>query len=323
MKNLLFFASILLASTVFFGCEKEAMTPTTDSQKYISFDTWEDFMSTLEKLTTDEAFLHDWQRNQSITTLQAFEEQMDTDFEKVTDEISFNVFSKKYDGYFTFEDRTVHSTYKLGYIKYLVNEKGIVKIGNMIQQFLPDDRVITIGDGDETKLEIAKKMIKSDEANHIFIGQITRKKSEDKINISDNCNKISSNGDWKVEGEMVFANWATPIYYYSTFTGVFNIGWNISVEVTSYNDGIFGWYKKKSNLGINGSFTVWIDNVTNTSGLTKTKNDTKTLTDGRSGNLGQLDITNPNSVHPTLNLTPYNISFTLNSGNQSASCTVQ
>jgi hypothetical protein len=313
MKNLLIFASVLLVSVVFFGCEKETMTPTSDSQKYISFDTWEDFMSTLEKLTTDEAFLHDWQRNQSITTLQTFEEQMDADFEKVTDEVSFNVFSKKYDGYFTFEDRTVRSTYKLGYIKHLLNEKGIVKIGNMIQQFLPDDRVITIGDGDETKLEVAKKMTKSDEANHIFISQINRSFSPDKFYHEHECN--NNDGEWKIESQMILTDWATPIYSNYVFTGVFNIGWHLTVESASFNKNIFGnWYKKKSDLSVNGVYTIVVDGVGTSYSISKTEFNSKTLMHGRLEDLGTLDITNPNSVPPAYRIPTYDIDFFLKTG---------
>lgn len=312
MKNLLIFVGVLLMSIVFFGCEKEVLTP-TNSQTYLSFDTWEDFMSTLDRLNTDEAFLKEWQESQKITTLQAYEEQMDTDFEKVIDEASFKMFSDKYDGYFTFEDRTLRTTYKLGYLKCLLNEKGIVKINGMIQQFLPDDRVITIGDGDESKLEIAKKMTTSDEANHIFIGQINRSFSPDKFYHEHECN--NNNGEWKIESQMVLTDWATPIYSSYTFTGVFNIGWHLTVESASYNKNIFGnWYKKKSNLSVNGVYTIVVDGIGTSYTISKTQNDTKTLMHGRLEDLGTLDTTNPNSVPPAYRIPAYDIDFFLKTG---------
>ncbi len=316
LKNLGIFASVLLVSIVFFGCEKEILTPTT-SQTYLSFDTWEDFMSTLDKLNTDEAFLKEWQESREITTLQAYEEQMDTDFEKVTDDASFKVFSDKYDGYFTFEDRTLRSAYKLGYLKYLLNEKGIVKINGMIQQFLPDDKVITIGDGDESKLEVAKKMTKSDEANHIFIGQINRSFSPDKFYYEHECN--NNNGEWKIESQMVLTNWVTPIYelYNGTYisTGVFNIGWHLTVESASFNKNIFGnWYKKNSDLSVNGVYTIVVDGIGTSYSISKTVYNTKTLMHGRLEDLGTMNITNPNSIPPAYRIPTYDIDFFLKTG---------
>lgn len=324
MKNLLTIVSVMLMTFVFFSCEKDTLVTPTNPQTHLSFDTWEDFMSTLEQLTTDEAFSDEWHNTVEITTLYAYEDQMHEEFATVKDETDFKAFSKKYDGYFTFEDRTLRSTYKLGHLKYLLNKKGIVQINGMIQQFLPDDRVITIGDGDMDKLKQAANMETSDEDNHIFITKINRQSSLDKnIIVYDDCDGLSNNQDWKIEGEIYLEDWATPIYNNSTWTGMWNTGWIVTAEATSYNDGWFGWYKRKADLRISGWFRVIINNNSfNTTGFSGNKNNTKTYMLSKSGNTGIVDMNNPNSFFPTLNLAPYSMSYSLTSGNQSANCNI-
>lgn len=322
MKNLLTIVSVMLMTFVFFSCEKDALVTPTNPQTHLSFDTWEDFMSTLEQLTTDEAFSDEWHNTVEITTLYTYEDQMHEEFATVKDETDFKAFSKKYDGYFTFEDRTLRSTYKLGHLKYLLNEKGIVQINGMIQQFLPDDRVITIGDGDMNKLRQAANMKTSDEDNLIFITKINRQSSLDKgVIVSDGCDKVSANGDWKVEGEICLEGWATPILNNSVPTGVWNTGWIVTAEATSYNDGWFGWYKRRADLEISGWFRVLINGSGNTTGFSGSKRDTKTYTISKSGSSGTVDMNITGSFFPILDLSPYSMDYELNADGQSANCT--
>jgi hypothetical protein len=299
-------------------------SPVEKVNDYLVFKDWEafqDIMSDLADKTTQE--VKTWEADLDFISMRNSFELADEELGAITDEAQIDDFINKYTGKIKFidegRDKSIEPLVNISSLLPLLNPKGILMVDQVIHQFLPDGRLIMIGDGDFSKLENAKTMTTSDENNHIFIAKVYEQ--EENLRKDFNITRYTydgNNSNRRIKSSLKLASWLSPVYNNGAFTGIFNTGWSLTMQLENQRRRLW-WSSNKANLTIFGNFNVSSNvlagNLSN-SGFTHTDNNTSSTSISFGKATGSTNVNLPNSFFPTAVATAYEIRYRSNEVNR-------
>lgn len=238
---------------------------TLNGQKTLKFGNLDHFNATFESISKmNRTELDRWERNLGFVSMRNQFEKIEDQYETVKTEADLQSFRDANRSKVRFSaEGELEMLVDMYHTASLINPQGIVKISGMIQQFT-EDKVITVVDGDLSKLEIAQQLKESEPAQSIYISTIDRTAINAR---SAGPNLLECESDWdddrrRVKMSLEVVRWNTPeticnwqficVWDWSTNqqvcewqevcvpTGNFAVTCDMELEVRSQRRGIFG-----------------------------------------------------------------------------------
>ncbi|NRB46074.1 MAG: hypothetical protein HRU41_00255 [Saprospiraceae bacterium] len=238
---------------------------TVDGRKTLKFGNLEHFNATLGSISKmNRKALDKWERSLSFVSMRNQFESLEDQYVTITTEAELQRFKDANRTKVQFsEEGELEMLVDMYHVGSLINPQGIIQISSMIQQFTRD-KVITIVDGDHSKLAIAHGLQESDPAQSIYISPIETTLLNARSN---GPNLLECESDWdndrrRVKMSLEVVRWSTPeticqtqyvcVRDPETFeeicewqtncfeTGNSSVTCNMELEVKSQRRGIFG-----------------------------------------------------------------------------------
>lgn len=233
---------------------------TINGKRALSFGNLEHFNNIFESIMLkDRAELDRWERQIGFSSMRNKFEQLEDKYATINSQQTLDQFRDQYRNSVVFTDEgEIEMKVDMYHIASLINQSGIVKIGSMIQQFTKN-KVITIGDGDYSKLSTAAQLTESMPDDHMFvsyIGTTTNARSNGPDDLD--CQSSWDSDKRRVKMSLEANWWNTPNYYsipqtyydyqlgqyVTTYTyvwdGTSSIGCTMELEVKSQKKGFLG-----------------------------------------------------------------------------------
>jgi hypothetical protein len=230
--------------------------------KTLQFANYDHFNYILKTISgMNGAELDKWEETLGFTSMRNEFDQAENRYDEITTERALDEFKRNYaDKVHFLEEGDIEIPIGMYHVGSLVNNEGIVKLGEMIQVF-NREKVITIVDGDYSKVSYAELLDETDQEENIYISplksQAVRTNGVDELSCTDEWNddnhriKFKAEIDWwqTPNGTVVTSSQWVPNsdgdwiqITTQTFIpdGTFNIGANLEIEAKSQKKGIFG-----------------------------------------------------------------------------------
>ena len=263
---------------------------TIDRQKVLKFGNTEHFKTTLDSISKmNSTALNRWESQVGFVSMRNQFDKLEEQYEHIRSQEQLDQFRNTNRSKVRFSSEgEIQMLVDMYHVGSLINPNGLVQVGPMVQQFTAD-RVISIGDGDITKLERARSLTESAVSEEIYISPIEVSPVAARGNGPDelNCESNFDSDNRRVKMKLEVKRWTSPYYNcfdtyecYTDINGQLICGWvqncfptgdfevicNMELQVKSQRKGFLGiaWGSKAD---IDATFGANVHEVT-TSGTT-------------------------------------------------------
>lgn len=269
MKKLLILC--LLALPLLQSCQKtevtdatvEAVTPNVSSRisvenDYLVFKSLDEFHQTLTNLKDlSNGELDVWENQfANFTSLRKFNNQMIDAYDAITNQQEEQAFWNTYKNLAVVDGEGILEPKLNVGIKTLLNTLGTFKVAGVIYRITADDKVLSIVDGDYSKMNNAMQLTSSNPENGIYLSAISRE-----IRTDNNRNETHTGSTWRPyddTGDPIGRKKMTTVFEIidiplAVANGMFARSFTVTLNIRSY-------YRGKSNWPWNQK--IWRDKTT-------------------------------------------------------------
>lgn len=221
------------------------------------FNSFEDYIHTTDYVRTlDRDQLDLWEEEVGFTSARKLYDMALDELELATNLEEVETIESKYKKAVKFTEDDVSLLYGSYYMSTLLNEDGIVRIGEGLTKYT-EDKMINILDGDIDKLNIALQNFEEDAENGIYVRE-TVVHSQAKNNCPFSNGISERNGDYRLTADYVIRD-RSQITSSSEHGLLYWVWYEIEVDYTHKRRRWWGWKCNRTTVTYNCEYDVYID----------------------------------------------------------------